>query len=164
MTFPITRDGSRQRLMHDILRSVQMIESDDNLHCGAKALARSVHLDVRESFHAQRWQPIPVYEGIQARVPLDESPSLLMVHHAGEGGRLFGQGKIVQGHPPSRLGDVAVFEIVPKGRRPPRRFQSHVGGEAAFTVWRGFVSESALPGPPLYHHETLPPIRYDAAQ
>ena len=54
MTFPITRDGYRQRLMHNILRSVQMIEADDDFHCGAEALGRSVHLDVRESFHAQR--------------------------------------------------------------------------------------------------------------
>ncbi|MFC6667937.1 hypothetical protein ACFP9V_22915 [Deinococcus radiopugnans] len=88
----------------------------------------------------------------------------MMVHHAGEDGRRFVQEKSVRVHPPFRPSDGVGFEIVPKGCRLLRHFQDHVGGEAAFTVWRGFVSESALPGTPLYHHETLPPIRYDAAQ
>jgi len=164
MTFPTTRNEYRQRQVHDIFRLVQMIEADDNFHCGAEALARGVHFDVRESFHAQRWQPIPVYEGIQARVPLNEPLPLLMVHHAGEGSRRFVQGKFVNIQSSPRPGDGAGFEIVPIGCRLPRRFQSCVGGKAALTVWRGFVSESALPGMPLYHHETLPPIGYDAAQ
>lgn len=164
MTFPTTRDEYRQRLMHDIFRLVQMIEADDNFHCGAEALARGVHFDVREYFHAQRWQPIPVYEGIQAHVPLNEPLTLLMVHYAGEGGRRFIQGKIVNIQSPPRPGDGAGFEIVPKDCRLPRRFHYRVGEEAALTVWRGFVSESLMPGTPLYHHETLPPIRYDAAQ
>lgn len=164
MTFPTTCDEYRQRLMHDIFKLVQMIEADDDAHCGAEALARGVHFDVREYFYAQRWQPTPIHEGIQARVPLNEPLPLLMVHHTGEGGRHFIQGKIVNIQAPPRPGDGAGFEIVPKGCRLPRRFQYRVGGGAALTVWRGFVSDSALPGTPLYHHETLPPIRYDAAQ
>lgn len=164
MTYPQTRDEYRARIMQDIFKLVQYIESDLSEHSSAEALARGLHYDVREYFNAQRWKPTPVYDGLRGRVTLETPLSLLIVHHDGQNGRQFVQGRVTALHSQHRPFDGAQFEIVPKGCRNPRHYSYRAGAGAAITIYAGHVAETRLEAVrPLYHHAALPPIRYDQA-
>ncbi|MFC5849629.1 hypothetical protein [Deinococcus petrolearius] len=164
MTYPQTRDEYRARIMADIFKLVQHIESDFNEYSTAETLARGLHFDVREYFNAERWKPTPVYDGLRDRVTLGTPLSLLIVHHGGHNGRQFVQGRIIDLHSQARPFDGAQFEIVPKGCRNPRRYSYRAGVGASITVYPGHVPETWLEQVrPLYHHAAEPPIQYDQA-
>lgn len=164
MIYPQTRDEYRARLMHDIFRLVQHIEADDNEHYTAESLARSLHSDVREYFNTERWKPCPVYEGICARVPLDQPLTLLMQLYDGPEGRRTIQGRVQAIRHPGRPSDGAEFEVIPKGCRKARRYWYKAGRGAALAVYSGWLEEGALERTrPLYEHEAAPRIEYEAA-
>lgn len=158
-----SREDYRKRILYAVFKLVQMVEADDDQW--AESLARGIHYDVREYFNQSRWKPTPVYDGIKALLPLDEPLTLLVYHHReGANGRQFVQGRIFKLNPTYSPYDGARLEIIPRSCRNPRIFDYRAGLTASLTVWRGHVPEGALERtPPLYHHETLPPIEYDQA-
>ena len=164
MTYPQTRQEYRARIVQDIFKLVQQIEADYDEHGSAERLARGLHSDVREYFNAERWKPTPVYDGLRDRVTLGTPLSLLIVHHGGQGGRQFVQGRVTALHGQARPFDGAQFEVVPRGCRNPRRYSYRAGVGASITVYPGCVPEMRLEQVcPLYHHAAAPPIGYDQA-
>lgn len=162
--YPQTRDEYRASIMQDIFQLAQHVEADHDEHGTAEGLARGLHDCVREYFNTERWQPIPVHDGLRDRVKLDTPLTLLIVHHDGHNGRQFVQGQVTALQKQYRPRDGARFEIVPKGCRNPRHYSYQAGVGASITVYPGHVPEAQLERVrPLHHHAATPPIEYDQA-
>jgi len=155
LTYPKTRDEYRDAIVFDLGRLMQAVLVDDPTLCRAEFTARSLHQNVREYFCAERWKPTPVFEGVQARVPLGERLSIFVQYHDFDNqGQDRVQGVITRFGGPSTGSDGVVIHYVPARCRNERTINFTVRPGTRLCIYAGYVTgEDARTLKPLYEYE-----------
>lgn len=158
--YPQTRDEYKAAILQNIYRLVQALELDDPSEY-PEGIARNIHHDTREFFHADRWKPRPVFEGVQARIPRDEVLTFRFQTwepqspEEAERAILWLSGRVSEIKSLYNPDDGASFQIIPTGKRNPRQFNYRVAQGASLQVWHGKLTpEQAQGRAPFYEHST----------